>query len=248
MDRQWSEDTFADFQPPQPEFYLQATSPIISQVPALTCSDTAHPSPSAFLSKQYDFRISPIINHWKYEYNFYFAGSFPNPPQHHQTDPNTTSSWSLYSTSECPPRLTHPETHQYLSPHSPGGLCLDTLSTNPTHPSKSISNANSPWNHSGQSRLTLSSLPLNPQRGSKSHRGETLHHSRTYSHNSNWDQALHRVNPSWVRQGTDCRAGSNQYKHWLHDYYSLTQSKLTWQQAKGYTCMLYILSRQKFQL
>ena len=39
---QWSEDFSADSQPPQPEFSPHITSSIVSQVPALACSDSAY--------------------------------------------------------------------------------------------------------------------------------------------------------------------------------------------------------------
>ena len=85
MDRQWSEDTFADFQPPQPEFYLQATSPIISQVPALTCSDTIHIFPnSLFLLKQYNFRVSFTMSYFN---NATFLFLVPSPVLPNTTDP-----------------------------------------------------------------------------------------------------------------------------------------------------------------
>ena len=63
MDGEWSEDTFASFQPPQPEFSLPTT--IVSQVPALACSDTIHLSPNPlFLLKQHNFRISLTISYF----------------------------------------------------------------------------------------------------------------------------------------------------------------------------------------
>ena len=56
MDREWSEDTFAGFQPPQPEFSLPTT---------IACSDTIHLSPnSLFLLKQHNFRISLTISYF----------------------------------------------------------------------------------------------------------------------------------------------------------------------------------------
>ena len=68
------------------------------------------------------------------------------PPQSSPTSltpTQDTPSWSPYSPSESvhklntlttPPTAT-PAAHLHLSPCSPGGLCLDTLSTDPTHPS-----------------------------------------------------------------------------------------------------------------
>ena len=65
MDREWSEDTITGFQPLQPEFSLHTTSPIVSQVPAVTCSDTIHLSPnSLFFWKQHNFRISLTISYF----------------------------------------------------------------------------------------------------------------------------------------------------------------------------------------
>ena len=62
MDGWWFKDSFADSQPPQPEFSLHTTSPIISQVWALTCSDTAYPSSnSTFFLKQHNFKLSLLI-------------------------------------------------------------------------------------------------------------------------------------------------------------------------------------------
>jgi len=87
MDRQWSENMFAGFQPPQPEFSLQATSPIISQAPALTCSDTIHISPnSLFLLKQYNFRISLTMSYFN---NATFIFLVPSPVLPNTTDPTS---------------------------------------------------------------------------------------------------------------------------------------------------------------
>ena len=67
MDRRLPEDSSADSQPQQPEFSLHTTSPIISQVPALACYDTAYLSAnSLFLWKQHNFKISLTISCLKY--------------------------------------------------------------------------------------------------------------------------------------------------------------------------------------
>ena len=83
MDREWSEDTFASFQPPQPEFSLPTT--IISQVPALACSDTIHFSPNhLFLLKQHNFRISLTISYFN---NATFLLLVTSPVFPNTTDP-----------------------------------------------------------------------------------------------------------------------------------------------------------------
>ena len=136
MDGEWSEDTFADFQPPQPEFSLPTT--IFSQVPALACSDTINPSPnSLFLLKQNNFRISLTISYFN---NATFLLLVPSPVHPNITDPNPRHSLlislqpfrvSISLTPTHPPALA-PVAPLQLSPRSPGGLCLDTLSTDPT--------------------------------------------------------------------------------------------------------------------
>ena len=66
-DGRWSEHSSADSQPPQPEFSLHTTCPIVSHVPARACSDTAYLSAnSPFLLKQHNFSISLTINYFKY--------------------------------------------------------------------------------------------------------------------------------------------------------------------------------------
>ena len=83
MDGEWSEDTFASFQPPQPEFSLPTT--IVSQVPALACSDTIHFSPNhLFLLKQHNFRISLTISYFN---NATFLSLVPSPVLPNTTDP-----------------------------------------------------------------------------------------------------------------------------------------------------------------
>ena len=63
MGRWWSEDTLAGFQPPQAEFSLHTISHIVSQVPALICSETVHLSPnSLFPLKQHSLEShSPLV-------------------------------------------------------------------------------------------------------------------------------------------------------------------------------------------
>ena len=76
MDGEWSEDMFAGFQPPQPEFYLPTT---------IACSDTIHPSPnSLFLLKQHNFRISLTISYFN---NATFLLLVPSPVLPNTTDP-----------------------------------------------------------------------------------------------------------------------------------------------------------------
>ena len=83
MDGEWSEDTFAGFQPLQPEFSLPTT--IVSQVPSVTCSDTIHLSPnSLFLLKQHNFRISLTISYFN---NATFLLLVPSPVLPNTTDP-----------------------------------------------------------------------------------------------------------------------------------------------------------------
>ena len=72
-------------------------------------------------------------------------------------------------------------THQHLSPHSPGSLCLDTLSTDTTHPSGRSQILTLQGTSSAHPQLALPSLPLNPQRNIKSDIGETQHHSCTFT-------------------------------------------------------------------
>lgn len=63
MDGRWAEQASVDSQPPQAEFSLHTTSPIISHVPALACSDTASLSAnSPFLLKQHNVSISLTIH------------------------------------------------------------------------------------------------------------------------------------------------------------------------------------------
>ena len=67
MDGQWSEDSSAGSQPPQPEFSLHTTSSIVSHVPDLVCFAIAHPSHDfPFLLKQHNARISLDISHFQY--------------------------------------------------------------------------------------------------------------------------------------------------------------------------------------
>ena len=77
MDGEWYEDTFAGFQPPQPEFFLPTT---------IACSDTIHLSPnSIFLLKQHNFRISLTISYFN---NATFLLLVPSPVLPNITDPN----------------------------------------------------------------------------------------------------------------------------------------------------------------
>ena len=134
MDGEWYEDTFAGFQPPQPEFSLPTT---------IACSDTIHPSPnSLFLLKQHNFRISLTISYFN---NATFLLLVPSPVLPNITDPTPRHSLliSLQPLRECPqaehptpsPPPATPVAHLHLSPCPPGDLCLDTLSTDLTHPS-----------------------------------------------------------------------------------------------------------------
>ena len=132
MDGEWSEDTFASFQPPQPEFSLPTT--IVSQVPALACSDTTDLSPnSLFLLKQHNFRISLTISYFN---NATFLFLVPSPVLPNITDPTPRQLPSdlLIAPLRVSTILTLPPpavTHLHLSLHSPGGLCLNSLITDP---------------------------------------------------------------------------------------------------------------------
>ena len=127
MDGEWYEDTFAGFQPPQPEFSLPTT---------IACSDTIHLSPnSLFLLKQHNFRISLTISYFN---NATFLFLVPSPVLPNITDPtprplppDLLKAPQRLSTSLIP--FPAPAAHLQLSPRSPSCLCLDTLSTDPTH-------------------------------------------------------------------------------------------------------------------
>lgn len=130
-----------------------------------------HPLPMVSLQSNVISEIPPTINHWKCLILF-FCWLLHQPSPNTQADP-TRFFWSLYSTSRRPPCHT-PRDLQCLSPHSPGGLCLDAWVL--THPSFWVHlKANPPWNHSGQS----SALPTSESSEDSSHRWETLHHSCT---------------------------------------------------------------------
>ena len=93
MDGEWYEDTFAGFQPPQPEFSLPTT---------IACSDTIHLSPnSLLLLKQHNFRISLTISYFN---NATFLLLVPSPVLPNITDPNPRHSLliSLQPLRECP--------------------------------------------------------------------------------------------------------------------------------------------------
>ena len=93
MDGEWSKDTFAGFQPPQPEFSLPTT---------ITCSDTLPPSPnSLFLLKQHNFRISLTISYFN---NATFLLLVLSPVLPNITDPTPRHSLpiSLQPLRECP--------------------------------------------------------------------------------------------------------------------------------------------------
>lgn len=124
--------------------FLHRASLIISQVPDLTCSATAHISPnSPFLLNQHNFRISLLIVS-NTDTNS-FAGSFPSP--HHQNYPNIPPLLiSLQHLWECPPGSTpssDPSAPKSTVPKWPLPRCPKYWS----HPSfLPISNANPPGN------------------------------------------------------------------------------------------------------